>query len=320
MAVNEQRYRDAERRLWESFGLAPTERRLRLDRLGLSVRVQEVGEGPTILFVHGASNGGASWAPLAAQLDGFHCVMLDRPGCGLSDPLTGQAGLADIDAVKTVADQLLPDVLDAMDLPVAHVGATSYGGFFAFRSAAHAPERIGRIVEYSWSMGAPMAKVPVIMRIAAIPGFGALTARMPVTKSSAKVMLRQVGLQGAIDSGKFNDVMLDWFVSLLNNTESMRNEIRSTPKVITPIAGLNQEMLLDRSLIERITMPVKFLWGEDDPNGGADIAQAFAATFPNAELEMMAGAGHAPWIDAPEHAADATRAFLSGHFSPAEFP
>ncbi len=310
--MNEQRYRDSERRLWESCGLAPTERRLRLERLELSVRIQEVGEGPTILFVHGASNGGASWAPLAAQLDGFHCVMLDRPGCALSDPLTGEAGLADIDAVKTVAGHLIPDVLDAMDLPVAHVGATSYGGFFAFRSAAQAPDRIDRIVEYSWSMGAPMAKVPLVMRLAGIPGVGSLTARMPVTRTSAKVMLRQVGLRAAIDSGKFDDVMLDWFVSLMNNTDSLRNEIRSMPRVITPIAGLNQAMLLERSLIEKITMPVKFLWGEDDPNGGAVIARNFAAQFPNAELEMMSHAGHAPWIDAPAHAADATRAFLGG--------
>ncbi len=311
MAANEQRYRDAEQRLWKSVGVAPTERRLRLKRLGLSVRVQEVGEGPTILFVHGASNGGASWAPLVARLDGFHCVLLDRPGCGLSEPLTGKAGLADIDAVKTVADRLIPDVLDAMDLPSAHVAATSYGGFFAFRAAAHAPERIGRIVEYSWSMGAPMAKVPLLMRAAGIPGMGALTARMPVTKASAKMILRQVGLKGAVESGKFDDAMLDWFVSLLNNTDSMRNEIRSTPKVIRPIAGLNQAMLLERSLIERITMPVKFFWGEDDPNGGADVAQAFAAMFSDAELEMIPNAGHAPWIDEPERAAAATTEFLT---------
>jgi len=69
--MNEQRFRAAELRLWESVGVTPSERRVRLDRYGTTVRIQEVGEGPTVLFVHGGSNAGASWAPLIARLDGI---------------------------------------------------------------------------------------------------------------------------------------------------------------------------------------------------------------------------------------------------------
>ena len=75
--------------------------------------VQEVGEGPPILFVHGASNGGASRASLIARLEGFHCVALDRPGCGVSDSVGGGDGLGEIDAVESFAGSLLRDVLDA---------------------------------------------------------------------------------------------------------------------------------------------------------------------------------------------------------------
>jgi hypothetical protein len=75
--LNEVRYREAERRLWESVGVTPTEQRLHLGRTGVTVRVQEVGQGPSVVFVHGASNCGTSWAPLVARLDGFRCVMLD---------------------------------------------------------------------------------------------------------------------------------------------------------------------------------------------------------------------------------------------------
>ncbi len=32
--------------------------------------------------------------------------------------------------------------------------------------------------------------------------------------------------------------------------------------------------------------------------------------FRDAELELMAGAGHAPWMDDPGHAALSTRTFL----------
>ena len=68
--------------------------------------------------------------------------------------------MRDIEAVESYSDSLLRDVLDALELPSAHVVATSYGGYFAFRGAAAHPGRVDRIVEFSWPMGAPMHKVP----------------------------------------------------------------------------------------------------------------------------------------------------------------
>jgi pimeloyl-ACP methyl ester carboxylesterase len=124
-------------------------------------------------------------------------------------------------------------------------------------------------------------------------------------------MLCQVGLKGAIDSGRFTAVMLDWFVALLRHTPTLRNEIRSTPKVITPIKGLNPQMLFTDELLARVTSPVYCFWGEDDPNGGAETARQFVARLPQCTLELVPDAGHAPWIDEPERAASSTLAFLN---------
>ena len=49
--VNEDRYRQAERALWEAVGARPIERRLSLERTDATVRVQEVGEGEPVVFV-----------------------------------------------------------------------------------------------------------------------------------------------------------------------------------------------------------------------------------------------------------------------------
>jgi 2-hydroxy-6-oxonona-2,4-dienedioate hydrolase len=312
MGLDEAKYRAAEQRLWDSVGLAPSERRVHLQNLDVEVRVQEVGEGPPVVLIHGGSNGGASWANLVQGLTGFRCIMVDRPGCGLSNPMPGDAGTADVDAVKRAADLLLADLLDALALPTAHVVGTSFGGFFALRAAAAAPERVRRVVLYSWSMGVPMDHTALVMRIAGIPGLGQLTGRMPVSRSSAKMMLRQIGLKGAIDSGKFDDTMLDWYVALLQHTPTLRNEIRSTPKIITPIKGLNQALLFTDEELSRISSPVHCFWGEDDPNGGAETAERFVARLPHATLELVADAGHAPWIDEPERASASTLAFLNG--------
>jgi 2-hydroxy-6-oxonona-2,4-dienedioate hydrolase len=312
MRSDEATYRAAEQRLWDSVGLAPSERRVHLRNLDVEVRVQEVGEGPPVVLIHGASNGGSSWANLVQGLTGFRCIMVDRPGCGLSNPMPGDAGTAHVDAVKRAADLLLADLLDALALPTAHVMGTSFGGFFALRAAAAAPRRVRRVVLFSWSMGVPMDHTALVMRIAGIPGLGQVTGRIPVSRSSAKMMLRQIGLKGAIDSGKFDDMMLDWYVALLQHTPTLRNEIRSTPKIITPIKGLNQALLFTDEELSRISSPVHCFWGEDDPNGGAETAERFVARLPHATLELVADAGHAPWIDEPERASASTRAFLNG--------
>ncbi|MEX2292310.1 MAG: alpha/beta hydrolase [Acidimicrobiales bacterium] len=310
--MNEQleRFREAERRLWQSVGVVPQERRVRM-RTGETVRVQETGEGPPVLFVHGASNAGTSWMSLMAALHGFRCIALDRPGCGLSDPIVG-GPLRSIDAIEAYADALVSDVLDALELASAHLVATSYGGYFALRGAAAHPDRVDRLVELSWPMGAPMERVAPSMRLAALPGMQAITTRLPVTRSMVKALLRQIGLKRAIHTGRFDDDMIDWYLRLLRDTDTMSNDIRSSPKVITPVRGLNERMLLTDALLARVTMPVLFLWGDEDPNGGESVARAFAPRFPDARLEIIPEAGHAPWIDELDLCANRIRAFLTG--------
>lgn len=304
-----ERFRRAEQRLWESVGVRPTERRVRL-RTGEMVRVQETGDGPPVLLIHGAANAGTSWMSLMARLPELRCIALDRPGCGLSDPIVGSP-LRDIDAIKSYADRLLADVLDALELPSAHVLATSYGGYFALRGAAAHPDRVDRIVEYSWPMGAPMDRVAMSMRLSALPGMQTMSAHMPITRRMVKALLRQIGLRRAIDTGTFTDEMIDWFLALQRDTDTMANDLRSSPKVITPIKGLDERILHSDALLARVTMLTLFLWGDEDPNGGEEIAKEFVARLPNAQLEIIREAGHAPWIDELDLCTERTRAFLS---------
>jgi pimeloyl-ACP methyl ester carboxylesterase len=73
-------FRAAEAALWASYGLEPTEVWLWL-KGGENVRVQIVGSGPPVLFLHGGSNSGANWAPLVAGMTDWKCLVVDRPGC-----------------------------------------------------------------------------------------------------------------------------------------------------------------------------------------------------------------------------------------------
>ena len=309
-AAREARYREAERSLWQFVGVTPSEQRLQLDRTGVGVRVQEVGEGAPVLFVHGASNSGASWAPLVARLDGFHCVLLDRPGCGLSDPLA--SGFDDVDRLAAFAEAVLVDVLDALGLDRAHLVATSFGGYLALRTAAAHPDRVGRLVELGWTVGAPIARTPFVMRLASVPMVGRMLAAVPPNERAVRAMFRQIGLRQALEAGRVPQEVLDCYLALLRDTDTMRNELRAGPRIITPLGGMNDSVLLPRSVLAAVKAPAYFLWGAEDPFGGTDVARRFVPQIPNAELELMPGAGHAVWIDDPDHAAAATRRFLSG--------
>jgi pimeloyl-ACP methyl ester carboxylesterase len=303
------RFRRAEQRLWRSVGVTPSERFVKL-RTGIRVRLQEVGEGPSVLFVHGVAIAGSSWCLLAAALQDFHCILLDRPGCGLSEPVPG-GSLWDLTAVLRYADDLVPDVLDAVELDRAHIAATSFGGLFALRGAAAHPDRVDRLVEYSWLIGAPMDKVAMPMRMAAIPAIRAMTTKMPITPRIVKTLLSQIGLKRAINTGAFTSEMLDWTVSLMRDTNTLANDLRASPRIVTPIKGLNRQVLLTDDLLARISMPTLFLWGDEDPNGGAKVARTFVPRLPNAELEIISEAGHAPWIDDLARCTSKTREFLS---------
>lgn len=305
--VNEARYRHAEQQLWQSIGATPTEQRLHLPRTNVTVRVQEIGEGPPIVFVHGASNSGVSWATLAARPSGFRCVLLDRPGCGLSEPL--RYTFDDPERLETVGDALIVDILDALQIDRAHVVATSFGGYFALRAAAAHPERIAGTMLFGWTVGSPVGAVPLMLRLGSLPTVGRIVGMMPVNERGVRAMLRSIGLRNALATGRFSQQMVDTYVSLLRDTNTMRNELRQGPHAFG-LRGFNEAVRLPVVLLRSIHTPTYFLWGTDDPMGGAEIAREFVGPIPGAELEIMPGAGHAPWLDDLDHASATTRRFF----------
>jgi pimeloyl-ACP methyl ester carboxylesterase len=50
--------------------------------------------------------------------------------------------------------------------------------------------------------------------------------------------------------------------------------------------------------------------GERDALTGATVADKFAAAIPRAEVAVLPGAGHFPWVDEPDAFSSAVRDFL----------
>ena len=303
--MDEVRYRQAEQRLWASVGVSPEERRVTLPRLDVDVRVQELGEGEPVLFIHGGPNAGSTWASVAAEMPGFRSLLLDRPGTGLSAEIRiGSDNLAE------VAEVLVADVLDALGIERAHVVASSFGGFLALRSAAATPERFGRMVQMACPAGAPGMGMPGFMKALVTPGLGRLIGALPPNARAGQMMLRQIGHGKSLDAGRIPQVFHDWYLAMQRYTDTMANESQMIRSLASVRAGWHPALSLDEDLLGRITTPTYFLWGADDPFGGPDIAQQLVAAMPSAELEMVPDAGHLPWLDDPARAAEVVGSFL----------
>jgi pimeloyl-ACP methyl ester carboxylesterase len=291
--MNELAYRTAERRLWQSIGARPIERRIHLDRIGVDVRVQEVGEGPPVLFIHGVATSGVSWAGLAARARGFRCLILDRPGTGLSQPLLrpiDPASLADM------ADVLVADVLDALGLASAHLVASSFGGYMALRSAARTPERVRRMVQFSWPVGAPTPTLPLFLRAMSLPGFRRLVEALPRSERSVRLLFHQLGHREKLLDGRITEEDLACYAALMTHTDTLRNEFAPARALISPLRGLARLHLPD-DVLRRVTCPTLFIWGGRDVFGGESVARALVARMPTAELDLLPDATHSPWLD-----------------------
>ena len=288
------RYRAAEATLWATLGARPVECHVRLPRVGTEVRIQELGDGPPLLFVHGGSTSGASWADLAGGLPDRRCILLDRPGTGLSEPLS--ADIDDVAALREVADRLIPDLLDGLGLPAIDVVATSFGGWFALRAALAAPARIGRLVLFGWTAGAPIGRLPLMLRVGVLPVVGDVLDRLPVTTAAVRAIFRGIGSGAAVADGRISPEAIGAYAGLLRWTPTLRND-RRLGRLFFSAFGMDERIVLTEAERAAIGQPIRWLWGEHDAFAGAAIAREFVEPFPDVRLTIAPGVGHAPWVD-----------------------
>jgi 2-hydroxy-6-oxonona-2,4-dienedioate hydrolase len=306
--MDERSYRKAEQRLFDHEGVTPREHRVHLERLDVDVRVQEVGEGASTLFIHGGPNSGSTWMQLAGRTSGLRCLILDRPGTGLSDPLPDPVRPHNM---RQYAEALAVDVLDALDVERAHLVVSSFGGMIGLYSAAAHPERFDRMVQMACPAMAPGQQTPPFMRVIMTPGIGRLIGMLPPSPKAARAILRQIGHGVSLDTGRIPDVFMDWYVALQRHTDTMANEGAMIASAGGP-RGFDRSLEIPADVLARVTTPTYFLWGDADTFGGADVAERMIAAMPDAELEMLPAAGHLPWLDDPDHAARVVMSHLLG--------
>jgi 2-hydroxy-6-oxonona-2,4-dienedioate hydrolase len=308
--MREARYREAEARLFEDAGVEPTERWLALPRLGTRARVLLTGDGPPLVFFHGGPDAGATWAYLAAALPGFRCHLVDRPGCGLSEP---PRSLPDRSTLPAYVADLAADVLDALELERAGLVGCSFGGYASLRAAMAHPDRVASVVLTGCPAFVPGWTPPSFAGVLRTPLVGRLLLAAPPTKASVRFSLRQFGHRRSLDSQRIPAAMLDWIRAWQRDTDTMRNDARMILACGRWPGGFDPGLDLTPEELGAVRAPCLIVSGADDPVGGAEVTGRLASLLPDALIDVWDGAGHLPWLDDPRRGAAAVSGFAHVH-------
>src|SRR3954451_15802457 len=110
-------------------------------RAGL-LEYRERGDGPAMVFAHGAGVNGDLWRKVAPELaDRYRCIVPDLPLGGHSLPLPEGS-----DCSLFGQANILADFLEALDLSDVTLVGNDTGGAISQAVVTSRPERIGRLV------------------------------------------------------------------------------------------------------------------------------------------------------------------------------
>jgi pimeloyl-ACP methyl ester carboxylesterase len=300
--ARQREYRRAEAMLWSHYALEPRERFVTTESPRARLRVVEVGSGDPVLFVHGTGGTGAYWGALVRELRDFRCLLLDRPGWGLSSAIDYSH-----DDYGNLAAGLLKDVLDRLGIERVHIVGASIGDVWALRLAQRFPSRVGAVGLLG---GGPLLQdvaVPNIIRLIRSP-IGRVMVKLPDKPGRLRSILRSIGHGPSLDEGRIPEEYIDWRVALSNHTDSMRHE-RDMVRAIVSHEGFEPTLTFDAAELASIPHPTCMVVGTKDSTAPVEVWERFTGLLPHAELHLVDG-GHLPWLDDPVQVAT----LLSGVF------
>jgi pimeloyl-ACP methyl ester carboxylesterase len=258
------------------------------------VHYHDLGEGETLVLLHGGGPGASAWSNFKQNLEQlaerFRVLLVDLPGYGRSALPELSGGLFETYASSVAG------LLDQLGLGAVHLLGNSLGGGTSVKLVLDHPDRVDRLI----LMGPAGATLPILTPSPS-EGlkelFGFYQPPGPSKERLAKVLSLMVHQPGGVPA----DVLDERFAAATEpDAVAMAQAVFSA---VGSGTGAMQAEELWRD-VHRIQQKTLITWGRDDRVLPLDGALFMLKYMPDARLHVFPNCGH--WAQL-EHAAEFNR-------------
>ena len=237
------------------------------------------GQGPPLLYLHGAGAGGR-WLGFQQKLaERFDVIAPVHPG---------HAGAPAAEWIEHISDLAFHylDLMDTLELPRVHLVGASLGGWIAAEMATMASHRLDSLVLID----------PVGIKVEG--WIYPFLFGMDLMEMIGMIFRNPVAAMALAPS----DMSLDTIVDLYRQSTAIAR-VSWNPYLYDPLL---------RRRLARITAPTLLAWGAHDRLAPLQCAEAWRKEIPGATLRVFDDSGHVPHIEEPDGVAAAVTEFCAG--------
>ncbi len=262
---------------------------------GVRSPVLEVGrddQTEAVVFVHGNPGSCEDWSTLLSGVGSFaRAVAMDMPGFGQADKPAG------FDYSVTGYANHLTALLAELRVQRAHLVLHDFGGPWGLQWAVEHPDAFASTVlintgvfpDHRWHLLARLWRTPVVGEL----------FMATATRASVGLLLRQGNPRGL--PLPFIDRM---YADLDRGTR------RAVLRLYRAEGRMGELAAAQTIALRPLQRPALVLWGRRDPYLPQTSAERQVDAFPGAQVHLLDGSGHWPFIDDPERTANVVLPWL----------
>ena len=258
---------------------------------GYETRVLELeGDGVPILMFHGYADSADTWRPSLAILGrrGHRAVAVDLPGFGAADRLApDQPILPQLDAFAAAALKYAA----GSDAESVIVVGNSLGGCVSLRLAERSGQRVAGVMPVA-PAGLEMTRLlflverdPILRVVLSVPN----PASGALIRNAVGRLYRTLAF--AVPDA-VEEAAVTAFTSHHSDRATVARYLETAHRLIPELREPYQ--------LNRISVPVLIVWGDRDRLVFHRGAEQILAAVRGARLELLAGIGHCPQVEAPD--------------------